>query len=62
MRKHRSEIVLTREEVEILLLWAERATRGVYQGCGRYLGESECRLLARLEELRTRLAAEASEG
>jgi hypothetical protein len=52
---------LTVEEVEILLRWAERATRGVCPGRERYLSEAEARLLARLEQLRPAVVPEAQE-
>ena len=52
---------LTPEEIEILLRWAERATRGVCPGRERYLGEAEARLLARLEQLRPAALPDARE-
>jgi hypothetical protein len=52
MKRRRVVLELTEAEVETLLLWAERATRGLYQGCERYLGEAEAALLAKLEACR----------
>ena len=45
-------VELSDEELEVLLRWAEQATRGVYPSSDRYLSEVEARLLARLEALR----------
>jgi len=61
MREQRVEVELTDEELEVLLLWAERATRGLYPGCDRYLGETEARLLSKLEKLKSRGAADERE-
>ncbi|MBM3500809.1 MAG: hypothetical protein FJX74_19285 [Armatimonadetes bacterium] len=44
-------VELSDEELDIVLRWAERATRGVCPGRERYLSEAEARLLARLESL-----------
>jgi hypothetical protein len=52
MNQRRVVLELTEAEVETLLLWAERATRGLYHACERYLGEAEAALLAKLEACR----------
>jgi hypothetical protein len=62
MKGSRTAVELTDEEIEILLRWAERATRGVYTSCERYLGEAEAHLLAKLEELRRQAAPDAEAG
>lgn len=54
MKERRVVLELTEREVETLLLWAERATRGLYRGCERYLGEAEAALLSKLEACRER--------
>jgi hypothetical protein len=52
MKQRHVVLQLTEAELETLLLWAERATRGLYHGCERYLGEAEAALLAKLESCR----------
>jgi hypothetical protein len=59
MKGSRTAVELTNEEIAILLRWAERATRGVYTTCERYLGEAEAHLLAKLEELHRRATSDA---
>ena len=60
MEKRRVVLELTEAELQTLLLWAERATRGLYRGGERYLGEAEAALLAKLESCRDRAASDES--
>ena len=55
MSVRRVVIQLTSEEVEVLLRWADRATRPLYPSRERYLSEAEAELLSRLEQSRLEL-------
>jgi hypothetical protein len=62
MKERRVVLELTRAELGTLLLWAERATRGLYQGCQRYLGEAEAALLTKLEACRHEAESDEADG
>ncbi len=62
MKQQPVVLQLTEAELETLLLWAERATRGLYQGCERYLGEAEAALLAKLEACRREAKSDEADG
>jgi hypothetical protein len=61
MKQRLVVLELTEAELETLLLWAERATRGLYPSRKRYLGEAEAALLSKLESCRGEASSNESE-